>query len=231
MTDAPTLRLVRLSTPRTGRVAWRGPDDPSAVRALWVVLHGYGHLAADFLAGFDAADDAAHRIVAPEALSRFYAPRGGDVSVAAHREAPVGASWMTREDRLEEIADHLEWITRACADAARDLDPGVPLTVLGFSQGATAASRWVASGRFPVRRLICWGQTIAPELDLGPGTPLRRARTTLVIGDRDGFIPPGAVATERARLDAAGFPHEVITFAGGHRLDDATLGRLAREDA
>jgi predicted esterase len=225
--DPTALRTVRLSTLRTARCVVRGPEDATAVRELWVVLHGYAQLAAEVADGVGAIDDGTRLIVAPEGLSRFYdAP-----SVSSHRDARVGASWMTREDRLEEIADYLGWLQRAHEHFASSLGREVPLTVLGFSQGGAAAARWVASGRAPAARLILWGSTLAPELDLGPSTPLRRARTLFVLGSRDRFIKDEQVTAERARLDAAGFPYGFRTFDGGHRLDDDTLRQVAAESA
>lgn len=226
MNDPNGLRLEHFTARRTARCAVRGPGDPLAARELWVVLHGYAHLAQDFLAGLDALDDGTRLIVAPEALSRFYDARG---ERELHHEARVGASWMTREDRLREIDDTLAWLQQAYESFAARLAADVPVTVLGFSQGGAAASRWVASGRVPARHLICWGASVAPELDLGEGSALRRVRCSIVIGDRDKFIAPGQVTTEQARLDAAGFPHTFIGFSGGHRLDDATLRRVAMD--
>jgi hypothetical protein len=49
----------------------------------------------------------------------------------------------------------------------------------------------------------------------------------LVFGTRDQFATPDVVAAELSRLTDAGLPYEAITFEGGHRLDDATLARLA----
>ncbi len=222
-------RISRLITRRTARCAVRGPEDPAAVRELWVVLHGYGQLATAFIETLARLDDGTRLIVAPEALSRFYDTQA-DVSVKGHREATVGASWMTREERADEIADYVSWLQQAYEEHAHALPPGVPVTVLGFSQGATAASRWVAAGRVPAARLLCWGGAIAPELDLGVDSPLRRTRTYVVLGDRDKFITPATVAAERARLDAAGLPYEFVPFSGGHRLDDELLDRFARGD-
>lgn len=217
------LRTERLSTPRTARCVVRGPEDLSAVRELWIVLHGYAQLAAEIADSIGAIDDGTRLIVAPEALSRFYdAP-----SLSSHRDARVGASWMTREERLDEIADYITWLQRAYEHFAARLAPDVPVTVLGFSQGGTAASRWVAAGSVPATRFICWGAAIAPELDLGPASPLRSARLTLVLGNRDRWIKPEHLAAERARLDVAGVPYSVAEFDGGHRLDDDTLRRLA----
>lgn len=194
------------------------------MKELWIVLHGYGQLAADFITGFGAIDDGTRLIVAPEALSRFYDARA---TVERHAEASVGASWMTREDRVEEIGDQLHWLQLA-HDRFRDqVGAAAPLTVLGFSQGTAAASRWVASGAVPVRRLVCWGGAIAPELPLAPDTPLGRTECTVVVGDRDRFVPAERLAAEQARLAAAGFRCAFERFEGGHRLDDAVLRRLA----
>ena len=204
--------------------AVRGPVDPAEVRELWIVLHGYGQLASGFVGGFGAVDDGTRLIVAPEGLSRFYDAR---TPLAKHAEAEVGASWMTREDRAEEIEDQLHWLGQVLETYRARVGPTAGLTVLGFSQGAAAVSRWVARGTVSPEHLICWGASIAPEVDLRPGAPLAETRCTVVIGDRDLFVTAERVAEERARLDAGGFTYAFEQFAGGHRLDDATLARVA----
>jgi predicted esterase len=225
---AQSLRIERFPTRRTGRCAVRGPVDPAAVRELWIVLHGYGQLASGFVGGFGAVDDGTRLIVAPEGLSRFYDAR---TPLAKHAEAEVGASWMTREDRAEEIEDHLHWLGQVLETYRARVQPAAALTLLGFSQGAAAASRWVARGTVSPDHLICWGASIAPEIDLGADAPIARTRCTVVIGDRDIFVSAERIAAERARLDAAGFVCAFERFAGGHRLDDATLARVARPAA
>ena len=202
----------------------RGPADPTTVQELWVALHGYGQLASDFVAGMRALDDGTRLLVAPEALSRFY-----DTSsqVEKHAEARVGASWMTREDRFAEIEDQLVWLSQAHAHYRAAIGRDVPLVVLGFSQGAAAASRWVASGAVAPAHLICWGGSVAPELPLGPESALGRTRCTMVFGTRDRFVTADKVGAEQARMTSAGFTPEFERFDGGHRLDDAALLRVA----
>lgn len=188
-----------------------------------MVLHGYSQLAAEAAEGVGVLDDGTRLVVAPEGLSRFYdAP-----SLGSHRDARVGASWMTREDRLEEIADQAEWLQRAYEHAVGFVARFTPFIILGFSQGATAAARWVASGRVKPAQLIIWGAALPPELDLGLASPLRAVRTSVVLGSRDRWVKPEQVAAERARLDAAGFPYRFVSFEGGHRFDDDTLRRLS----
>jgi predicted esterase len=219
------IRSIPVTVPRTARLALLGPAGPG-VREVWYVLHGYGQLAAPFIENFRAIDDGTRLIVAPEALSRFYE---GDVQARLHRAAKVGASWMTREDRESEIADYLAYLTIVHATMLDAIGGGTPpaITVLGFSQGGAAAARWVARGHFRAARLVVWGSQFPPELDLAdPAAPIRRAQTTLVIGTKDVFATPKIVATETARLNAAGFPYRFVTFDGGHRLDDDTLRAL-----
>ena len=136
---------------------------------------------------------------------------------------------MTREERTFEIEDQIAWLQQAFEAFVGPLPRAVPVTVLGFSQGVAAASRWVASGKVHASRLICWGAALAPELDVGPASPLRRSQLYLVLGSRDRYASPDKVSAERARLDAADLPYRFLSFEGGHRLDDATLKAIAAD--
>jgi predicted esterase len=167
-------------------------------------------------------------VVAPEALSRFYVGRaaGGD-------PARVGATWMTREDRLAEIADYVRYLDRALDAATEGIDlAALPVGVLAFSQGAATATRWVAHrhrhGLAVPGRLVIWGGALPDDLALdgADGDALRATRLTLVVGDADEFATPAVVAGQEARLHGAGVPYEVVRYPGGHRIDGAVLGRL-----
>lgn len=227
MSDAsvPEIRTLPISVKRTARLAVLGPDS-AGVREIWYLLHGYGELAAPFLNGARAIDDGTRLLVAPEALSRFYE---GDVAARLHREAKVGASWMTREDREAEIADYVAYLDTVHDSMLLKLGGAAPpVTVLGFSQGGATAARWVANGRVKAARLIVWGSQMPPELDLSnSAAQIRRAETVLVIGETDVFATPKIVEKETAKLNAAGFPFRFVSFKGGHRLDDDTLRALS----
>ena len=209
-------RTERLRVPRTARYEVRG--DAEAAREAWFVLHGYGQLAADMLAAC-AGLAAPHRLlVAPEALSRFYL-RGG--------RGAVGASWMTREERADEIADQLALLD---AIAARELRPAHSPCVLGFSQGVAAACRWVARGAPLARRLVLWAGDVPPDLDLALlRARLPHLRVDLVRGERDEAVGAAVFAEGLRRLQRAGIDALPHVFAGGHELDAQTLARLAGE--
>ena len=218
----------RIETSRSARYYALGPDDGSASE-LWFVIHGYGQLAAQFIRVFEAIDDGTRRIVAPEALNRFYlvAP---DSAPAADR--PVGATWMTREDREHEIEDYIAYLDRVASEAlegfaARSAPPR--LVVLGFSQGTATVGRWITRGAIRPAHIIIWGGFLPPELDLAsPDATLRTSSLHVLIGERDRFTSANRVAEEDKRLHSSGVPYELIRYPGGHGISRERLIELAR---
>jgi predicted esterase len=198
-----------------------------APRTVWFLLHGYGQLAGDFIRYFSdlASDDAL--LVAPEALNRFYlvAPDS-----APARDRPVGATWMTREDRASEIADYVEYLDALYEEVSASGET-VEVNVLGFSQGTATATRWVTHGQSSLNRLILWGGLMPPETDLAHGPQVfRGARITLVAGTQDHYITDETLGTEQARLDAAGIPYDVVRFDGKHVISRAAFPSLLGGD-
>jgi predicted esterase len=212
-----------VTVPRTARYYTLGTTGPETT-AVWIVCHGYGHLASEFIARFAPVDDGAHLIVAPEALNRYY----HDTRPGASQTSAVGATWMTKEDRSSEIGDQITYLDTLYhtifRDVARD---SVRLTVLGFSQGAATVSRWLAHTRLPVDRAIIWAGAIPDDVSLSADTALRRAQLVLVVGTRDEYAMPERVARQAAALRAADKSFTQIEFEGGHRLDDGALRTLA----
>ena len=211
---------MTMTVPLTAHVALLGaPSEPPA--ELWYVCHGYGQLAHRFIKRFEALASADRVVVAPEGLSRFYVRGAGGT---------VGASWMTREDREEEIADYVRFLD-ALYDELVAAWGGPPrrVVVLGFSQGCATASRWVARGAVVVDRVVLWGGLPAHDLTDADLTVLadRRAPVALVVGDQDATVPPAGVREAESGLAAGGVPTEVIRYRGGHEIDPATLLRVA----
>ena len=218
---APTPHAHHLRVERTARYFTLGPEGGEA-RAIWFVLHGYGQLAGTFIEFFADITKTRALVVAPEALNRFYLV---SPETAPARERPVGATWMTREDRESEVSDYVEYL-----DALHEEIVGerrIPVNVLGFSQGTATATRWVLNGRSRVDRLILWGGLMPPEADLAHGlVRLRDKRVTLLAGKRDQYITEELIAAERARLEKAGVGCEVIRFDGGHVISRSAFPRL-----
>ena len=194
--------------------------DSAKAQEVWFVLHGYKQLARRFLKRFESIAEDGRLIVAPEALSRFYASTepGGHGS-----DAVVGASWMTREDRLTEIGDYVAYL-----DGVAMLMPEVPVTVLGYSQGTATAARWVTQGRVSARRLVLWAGYVPPDLDFARAAEVfSRVELVLVRGDADPLLSADLAAQERVELDGAGIKYRNVTYRGGHDVEPKALALIA----
>jgi predicted esterase len=202
---------------RTARYCTLDPDGEP--REVWFVLHGYGQLAPYFIRHFDAIQNGRRLIVAPEALSRYYLP--------GHKH--VGASWMTREDRLAEIDDYLAYLDALHDQIFERVDRSrVTVHVLGFSQGGATASRWATLGRVDADRLILWASELASDLDLtAHAESLRRRKLTLVVGTDDEFVTPTRRAEMEVLLAEHNIPYRLHSFTGTHTMDAETLKLLA----
>ena len=209
-----------ISVTRRARYYSSGSLDTAAT--LWVVIHGYGQLAGEFVQGFGALVSPRCAVVAPEALNRYYKDKG---EAGSHATTPVGTTWMTREYRDGEIADYVEYLD-AVVQAERR--PGVRLGVLAFSQGVATATRWVACGNTQFDQVVMWAGQMAHDVDLAAARHRFPAGgIDLVLGTRDEFGEWIAVDRQAQRLSEAGIASRVLTFGGGHRLDDDTLRALA----
>jgi predicted esterase len=215
---------------RSARYAVMGSFD-GPLSEVWIVCHGQGQLAARFLSRFLPLERDDRLIIAPEALSRYYVtpPKGGPNPV----NAPIGASWMTREDREREIEDYVRYLDslhdEIFSHVARER---VRLWVLGFSQGTATAARWVARGKVDPDRVVLWSGLLPPELNAGSAASLaRQAPLTVVFGRNDEFASSELIAAQEARLKELGVPYETIRFDGGHEIVPDTLRSLAETGA
>jgi len=214
-----------LSVSRTARYFSLG-EKTSGLTDVWFACHGYGQLASDFAKEFECIDSPDRLIVVPEALSRFYLPEGTGFHGP---DSKIGATWMTREDRDNEIVDYVNYLD-SLYDATLDgLDrEKVRVTALGFSQGGATASRWLAAGKARIDRLILWGSTLATDMNLDEASELfHRVPLTIVYGTRDQFADEKMIAGYERKLKNHDIPFAFITFEGGHRMDRDTLKNLA----
>ena len=207
-------RFLRVD--RTARYHVLG--EVAAARNIWIVVHGYGQLARYFLTAFEDLAEG-RLIVAPEGLSRFYTD-------AAHQR--VGAAWMTREDRLHEIDDHVAYLDALVGSIAHEA-PRLPVHALGFSQGVATVARWALRGRTRLHQLVLWGGQLPPELDASAlSIGLSTTRIDLVHGKQDKLVPERVFRDAEERLGSAALALRTHTFPGGHALDPVILSRCMK---
>ena len=212
-----------ISVSRTARYFTLG--DRSGVAEVWFACHGYGQLAARFLEKLRVLDDGRRLLVAPEGLSRFYLSE-------SPTERRVGATWMTREDRLAEIDDYVRYLDAVYGDVFASIDRArVTVHALGFSQGTSTVSRWATMGKAQIDRLTLWGGEFPPDLDLNVEAfvnRLRGAQLTLVYGRSDEYITPKVVQTITTRLRQHAIPYKELPFDGEHEMNEGVLKELAK---
>ncbi len=223
MSDEATQHTLRVQ--RTARYHLSDALLPGS--ELWYVLHGYGQLAADFiesLAVIRESNDAhlvarGRRIlVAPEGLSRFY---------LSGTRGTIGASWMTRDFRDEEIEDYIAYLD-TLHETLRAANPGKDV-VFGFSQGTATASRWVAGGAVQPDVLVLWGGTVPPDISERGLQILRTIpRRIIAFGDNDRYADEDRIRQELDSLNDRDLPFEVLRFDGGHELPESALVRLLK---
>ncbi len=210
------MKELRLPIRRSARYYVLG-EAHEDIRALWIVCHGYGQLAGKFLKSFATLDNGRNLIVAPEALSRFYLDGfSGD----------VGATWMTKEDRLAEIDDQRNYLDALYRVCTHRLSPETMVNVLGFSQGTATVSRWVAASEYPIDNLILWAGDFPPDVENLP--KLQRANIYYVYGNRDPFLTDERIQHFQDMTRRNSLHVNTLTFGGKHHIHDETLQQLER---
>lgn len=191
----------------------------ASTRQIWFVLHGYAQLAQYFVRKFKTLEQHGICVIAPEGLSRFYLD---ELQPSGRKNARVGATWMTRENRLMDISNYIAYLNAVYTTEAAHTN--IPVTVLGFSQGSATASRWVMSGQVTFSRLILWAGIFPPDMDLETGSKaLRDKEVYLVYGKKDPFLNDERFAEMQTLTHKLNTSVKTVTFEGEHEIDEKTL--------
>jgi predicted esterase len=197
-----------------------------ALAELWIACHGYGQLAPSFAEALEPLRAESRMVAVPEALSRFYLD---DPAKRHGPDSPIGASWMTREERESEIADYVAYLDQVAGTLATEIgNPELRVMALGFSQGAATVCRWAAMGTTRITRLVVWGGTLPKDLPSGRREALfRGASVTLVGGRKDKLATPDALERDQRTLAEQGIAATLVWHEGGHTLSSTTLREIA----
>jgi predicted esterase len=195
----------------------------NSTRQIWFVLHGYGQLARYFIRKFTILTEQHIYVIAPEGLSRFYLE---SIQSTGRVNDRVGASWMTKENRTGDIENYLQYLN-VLAESQIAKDNQIPVTLLGFSQGAATASRWAASRDIKFQRLILWAGIFPPDMNLESGkAALQEKEILLVHGKSDPFLNDARFAEMNTISSSLGIAPQVISFDGGHEIEEKTLLKI-----
>jgi predicted esterase len=208
----------KIITPKTGRYYILGRPDRGAENICFA-LHGYGFLASDFADYFAAAVKDTTTVIVPEALNKFY---------VKGFQGKVGASWMTRNDRENEIKDYLNFLNNVYnQEIPKIFRPDLKISILGFSQGTATAARWIMQNKFKADKLILWGGGLPGDIDI------KKARITfattsliIVVGENDEFVTVDKLSGEIEFLDENKIHYTLKRYPGRHEPDKELLAEL-----
>jgi len=208
------LQVHSVPTMSHGRVLVRYAR-AAAARGVLVGFHGYMENAANQMKRLeDIPGAAAWTLVAIQGLHRFY--RG--------RTDEVVASWMTREDREDAIADNLAYVAAALDLAPHDRTSRI--VYAGFSQGVPMAFRAAVSRRDGAAAVIAVGGDVPPELLSDPSTVF--PPVLLLRGNRDvEWYTQAKFDADVAALTARGVKLETVVYDGAHEWNAAVAAAIA----
>jgi predicted esterase len=205
------IQPVSITVQKTARYFILSPKSFEEVKSVVFVLHGYAQAASEFLTQFESISGDAVAIIAPEGLHRFYA-RGGAGNVVA--------SWMTKEDRENDIRDYISFLDEMRTAVIAKYPNLEKEFVLGFSQGGATASRWVCAGNFNPDRLILWCAFFPPDVKVHLN---ENVAITIVTASNDRFFSNEEAASQ-IQLMRASHPKLLhVHFEGEHEIHTATL--------
>lgn len=208
-----------LKTEKTARVVIEGTDNPD-LKDIWFIIHGYGYLAPYFIRKFSSLFSKQNLIIVPEALNRFY------LNGVTEK---VGASWMTKEERENDIQDNNVYLSKVYENFVTSIKQKANVNVLGFSQGAAAACRWAVSKNYRIDNLIIWGSNIPPDFNREI-LDERKANFNwhYVAGDKDEFISVDKQKEQVKILQDLGIRPTTLFYEGSHDINEKALYLLTQ---
>lgn len=181
-------------------------------QTIWFVLHGYGMLSKYFIKKFEPIADDKTLIVAPDGLSKFY---------TQGFYGRVGATWMTKEDREDEIKDYINYLNELYNYIlSQNSNNNVKVNLLGFSQGGATVSRWAAKGVVKFDNLILWASVFPDDMNF---ESLDATNTFVLYGDKDEFATNENVQKQKDLLADSGIDFKLIPFKGTHEIPKEVL--------
>lgn len=187
-------------------------------KEILVALHGYGQLSQYFLRKLQPIFREDRLIVVPEATN--YAYHEGF-------SGKVGANWMTRHERESAIKNNNNYLNGLLENILLKYKVKPIVKVLGFSQGAATATRWVSQLPFSVESLVLWSGGFAHDLNFQKtGEKLKNSEVMIVLGNSDNLLTPDSIHKQNEFLSLLPFEVKKLQFEGGHDLNIPLLQEI-----
>ena len=188
-----------------------------ATDTVWIVFHGMGYLSKYFIRYFSGLP-LDHYVVCPQAPSKYY---------QGTQFKHVGASWLTREDTAAETVNVLNYVDAVFNKEI--IKTPKNLIVLGYSQGVSIATRWLATRQIKCNHLILHSGGIPVELKQEQFTYLNKeTKVTYIYGDNDQYITEARKTEEQLKVtNLFGKKLETIVFKGVHKVNISYINSLS----
>lgn len=193
--------------------------DAENVDTLLIVLHGFGQLSKYFIKKFESVSENC-LIVAPEGMHRFYLKGVSGM---------VGASWMTKEDRENDIYDYIQFLNRLLVKFKNETNPSVNINLLGFSQGGATACRFALASDVELNALILFSSVFPPDLEFKSVNLPRIPNIIATIGDEDEYVNTKEFNENIEFWNQKGLITETILFNGRHEINADILNLIKRK--
>ena len=222
---APKFAAMKSENPKEKRIQYISSNTYATLNTLqesthtiWIVFHGIGYLSRFFLNYFSDLPADEHFIIAPQAPSKYY---------LNNEYKHVGASWLTRERTLEELQNVLAYVDAVMAD--QSLPVRCKVNILGYSQGASIALRWLCHSQHRCDRLILYAGGIPHEITAEEVDFLSRSTGIYIVyGKHDEFLTVARMAQEEKKIQMLfGDKAQRVSFDGGHEVRPDVIARFA----
>jgi predicted esterase len=179
---------------------------------LFIALHGYGQLPSYFGRKFEGLSEDFF-IVIPEGIHRFYLDGSS---------GRVGASWMTKEAREDDIEDNLNYLNQLINSitSKKSFDKVI---LLGFSQGGATAARYFYSSA-NIDHLLLWACVFPPDLYMDNEIKKENKTNFFILGSEDPYFTKNQFSETLSFYSNLGF--KTIEYTGNHSIDPNELNKL-----
>jgi len=186
----------------------------SKTKNVWFVCHGLGFLSRYFIQYFNELNTKENYIIAPQAQSKHY---------LKNQYKHVGATWLTKEKTQKEIPNVLNYLDSVYQ--AEQIPTDLNFIVLGFSQGVSVATRWIAQRNIKCDTLILYAGKVPREFSTEDFKHIPSIK--LIVGDKDEYITPSVLENEKEYSYALFEKRiEYITFDGTHEVKRDLINEL-----